>query len=700
MKSLAIFCLFAAAAFASAFAKTNTVATATADVMRLRYAASAEGRAFDITGVVLMGEDVFQFLDDGSGPTFVTISKIPPARRPRRGDLARFRGHLRRDDYSQNNPIAETAEILGRRPLPTATPLRDLDLSKHLYGHVSVSGVVVSVRSDELDNRYNWLILKSPAGTIQAAALSSRHALRDLQTALDADVSLTGFVLPQAGWRRNLGAFLFLDDQNAVQVLCPALDNPFFAPALTDVSVLHRQSTTGIVVVATADRFYLSNDDHMFLPVRPAEGVRIPRTGSRVHVAGFTETDPFNLQIVNALVRVESTGTPILEPARPIKPTQLFSNASGHPTELNGHGKVDPALHGKILRVRGVVRYFPGEPEKTGTIDLVCDGHTIKIDVSTISAGFEGRFPSDSLLDVSGLCLAEFDTPISPAHFPTFSRFTLIPRAIDDLVLVRRASWWTPRRLKNLVAYLVALIAVFLVWTISLQRLSERRGRALAQEKHRASEARVKVEERTRLAVELHDSISQTLTGVALQVDSAVSSNAGQNAAVERFLTTSRQMLASCRKELQSCLWDLRSRTFEEKDMNEAVLRSVKPYVRDISLSVRFNVPRDSLSETTTHVILKAVRELVVNAVRHGRARNVRIAGEYHEGTVRFSVADDGVGFDVATAEGPSEGHFGLQGIRERIRPMHGTLAISSSRGGGTRVTVSLDAIEKNEHES
>ena len=133
--------------------------------------------------------------------------------------------------------------------------------------------------------------------------------------------------------------------------------------------------------------------------------------------------------------------------------------------------------------------------------------------------------------------------------------------------------------------------------------------------------------------------------------------------------------------------------------MTEAVIRTVRPYTRTIDLTVRFNVPRELLSETTTHVILKAVRELVVNAVRHGHARHVRIAGEFQNGTIRFSVRDDGDGFNLDTASGPADGHFGLQGIRERIRPLRGTIAIRSTPGLGTEATVTLDAIERNWNE-
>ena len=149
-------------------------------------------------------------------------------------------------------------------------------------------------------------------------------------------------------------------------------------------------------------------------------------------------------------------------------------------------------------------------------------------------------------------------------------------------------------------------------------------------------------------------------------------------------------MLASCRRELKDCLWDQRSRTFDEKDMNEAVNRTITPHTGDAKAVVRFNVQRSRLSESTTHTVLSVVRELVVNAVRHGGATRIWIAGECSDGRISFSVRDDGCGFDPASAPGPRDGHFGLQGIRERVRAAKGTIDISSAPGGGTKATIRI----------
>ena len=86
------------------------------------------------------------------------------------------------------------------------------------------------------------------------------------------------------------------------------------------------------------------------------------------------------------------------------------------------------------------------------------------------------------------------------------------------------------------------------------------------------------------------------------------------------------------------------------------------------------------------------MRELVANAIRHGRARKVAVAGCMDDGKVVFSVSDDGCGFNPEECPGVAQGHFGLQGIRERLRRCNGEMRIESAPGKGTKVTIRMEA--------
>ena len=108
------------------------------------------------------------------------------------------------------------------------------------------------------------------------------------------------------------------------------------------------------------------------------------------------------------------------------------------------------------------------------------------------------------------------------------------------------------------------------------------------------------------------------------------------------------------------------------------------------------NPLRRASTPEVSEQILKIVRELAVNALRHGHAHSIRIVGEMTDGTLHFSVSDDGCGFDVAAVPGPRDGHFGLQGIRERLRKYGGTMTIDAT-ASGTRVAVSMPHVLERE---
>ncbi|MBQ0031225.1 MAG: ATP-binding protein [bacterium] len=190
--------------------------------------------------------------------------------------------------------------------------------------------------------------------------------------------------------------------------------------------------------------------------------------------------------------------------------------------------------------------------------------------------------------------------------------------------------------------------------------------------------------------MELHDSLSQNLAGVDFQITATKSAIRHDPETALTHLETAERMLLSSRTELKRCLWDLRGNTLEEKDMNAAISRTVQPVLGGAKLVVRFNVPRAHLSDTTAHSILCIIRELASNAVRHGRATCVRIAGECSEGRITFSVRDDGCGFDTEHHPGLEEGHFGLEGIRDRVARLNGTFTIESSSETGTRARISI----------
>lgn len=569
-----------------------------------------------------------------------------------------------------------------------------VDSGEFIGKQVSIRGVVSAVVRDDVDDGFNWIRIKTPEGTVSASTDNKVHPLAELQPLLDAEVELTGVVQRFTQWRKNLGCQMLFDNPergDRITVISPAPEDPFAAAELANSSGFHRQTASGTVAAVTGDSFFLRRESD-FIHVKPADIDAFPSVGSSVTVSGFAEPSHIFPLLIEAIWRTEPKPATPPEPATDLPLGKLFRTdirPSG-----DEHRYADPARCGQIVRLTGRVESVVHRQNRVAGLRLESDGEYVFIDLSGFRPGMIGIPEQDATIAASGFCFADFDTSHNMV-FPRFLGFSVIPRNASDIEIIRAAPFWTPRRLIHLLTAVFLVAIGFAVWSVMLRRLSIKRGHELAREQIRGARAELKVEERTRLAVELHDSISQTLTGVALQIDAAT---AAEGEGAKTFLATARNMLSSCRQELNGCLWDLRSRTFEEKDMTEAVQRTLAPHVGDAKLTVRFNVPRERLSEQTAHAVLRIIRELGTNAVKHGHAKNVKIAGEFHDDTISFSVTDDGKGFDTTTAPGPAQGHFGLQGVRERLNEFNGTIRCDSEPGCGAKFTVTLHtALEETE---
>ena len=638
------------------------------------------GEGFSITGHVIASNPQKRTLTFWSCPDSVKVVGKEDMLRARSDVKYRLDGHLKlakgRGKIVVGDRLVpvETNSI----PVPVDSTTAKIARGRDHASFVRVEGTVVKAAEDESDPHYCWLTLRDEHGAVSAACAKKGHPIEELVELIGAKVRIVGAVIKSVTWRENLPPRINLSTHHRITVSERAETDPEKLPDFATTHFVGRQRIEGEVTALKKDGFYMrfwrrlrDGRFRTYAFVHPAAGVALPSVGDSVVAAGFAALDGYHLHFDEALVRVKGRS------ARPDTAPEEISIARLFEDE-QGRERLALKLHGSVVRVSGTVRDLPPVSAEGRRIVIEDDGRRIGIDAERIADAIPGWVENGAVVEATGMLQVEYERAVSPHVLPRFLRFTILPRAAGDLRLVSGAPWWTPRRLLVVILVLVGIIVWIAIWNRALKRLSVKRGEELYMERIAHKAAELKVEERTRLAIELHDSISQTLTGVALQLE-----NGGDR-------SVALQMLASCRRELKNCLWDLRSRTFEEKDMTEAVRRAIGPHVGVVKTYVRFNVPRGDLSETTTHAILRIVRELVVNAVRHGRATEIRIAGERHDDTISFSVRDNGSGFDPASAAGTSSGHFGLQGIRERLNEFGGRMSIDSYPGHGTRIVIDL----------
>ena len=448
-------------------------------------------------------------------------------------------------------------------------------------------------------------------------------------------------------------------------------------PAEIDALGLH--CTTGCVYATwRGQNALMKNGDNDFLQVGFLSPVA-PTPGDIVEVIGFPESNFFRINLVNA--RWQKTGAmrlPDATPALHISP-DVFKTSTDTRWSLR-------TVHGKLLKTTGRILSLP-KSEATEPLIVQNDFTTLLVETEQLGAQLS-YLSIGSVIEVTGFCIIEAETWRSIC--PKFKNATLVPRAPSDIRILSTPSWWTTDRLLYVITGLFSCLIAILIWNTALRKASLRKGHQLAREQLKRAKAQLRTEERTRLAVELHDSLAQNLTGVSLEVDSVLQRNGVLDEEANRHLTIVSRALQSCCTDLRNSIWDLRNEALYIPSMNTAIRQTVSPHIGNAALRVRFSVPRKSLDENSVHAILRIVRELSTNAVRHGEATNICIAGSLDGEFLLFRVRDNGRGFDAKKAPGITEGHFGLQGIRERVKDFNGQFSIDSAPGKGTKATIRM----------
>lgn len=243
----------------------------------------------------------------------------------------------------------------------------------------------------------------------------------------------------------------------------------------------------------------------------------------------------------------------------------------------------------------------------------------------------------------------------------------------------------TRREIADSELELIARLAAHAALAIKLTRLAENA--------RREAEQAAALEERNRIAREMHDVLAQGFTGVIFQLETAKrvfgeTTPAKVAEYVTRSIDLAREGLAQARSSVQA----LRPPAAD-------LQLDLPGLLREKLIALTFDTPVETgFSTTGTPVqfppetilnLLRIGQEAVVNALRHSEASRITVELGYDGGSVRLRVNDDGIGFDTHAMTRSREG-YGLRGMRERAAVIQAELNIESKSGGGTSVTVSF----------
>ena len=203
------------------------------------------------------------------------------------------------------------------------------------------------------------------------------------------------------------------------------------------------------------------------------------------------------------------------------------------------------------------------------------------------------------------------------------------------------------------------------------------------------------LEERHRLARELHDSVSQSLFSLELHAKAIATYLKRDPQQAEARIQQLRQITHDTLQEMRSLIFDLRPPSLEHGGLVAALRQHLDLLRRADGPELVLEVTGEaSLPVEMEHDLLRIAQEAVRNAIEHAEAQRVAVALAMEDGQATLSITDDGLGFDQAATPMDQRG-FGLPGMKERSRALGGSLEILTEPGSGTQVRVCVSTTKE-----
>lgn len=202
------------------------------------------------------------------------------------------------------------------------------------------------------------------------------------------------------------------------------------------------------------------------------------------------------------------------------------------------------------------------------------------------------------------------------------------------------------------------------------------------------------VEERNRLARELHDAIKQQLFGMNLLAGSIRPLLAQDREAAQERLNQLSRMTGEVLEEMDAIIQQLRPASLADKGLAQALRTFALDWAEQTGVALDLRITQaQEIPIALEQALLRVAQEALSNVARHGDARTVALSLRYESDRVTLTIQDDGVGFNVAAARQSSS--LGLRGMAERMAELKGSFSVDSRPGAGTTVAAQLPLGQK-----
>ncbi|HEU5397495.1 MAG TPA: sensor histidine kinase, partial [Verrucomicrobiae bacterium] len=397
--------------------------------------------------------------------------------------------------------------------------------------------------------------------------------------------------------------------------------------------------------------------------------------GDSVDVVGFPDGQPGFMSLSQALVR--KGGTNALPSPVSISADDLYS----------GRGQA------RLVRISGELL---GETMEDGNPVLEIRSKPWIFRAKLLKGPVRlSSMPIGSQLQVTGVPLAGRRFSGGNGGKAEVGSLEILLRTADDVVVQQWPPWWVWEHATIIIGALALVVVGAMLWIRYLRLKVARRTEELKvamTELERQTKTSATLEERNRLAREIHDGLEQGLSAIMMQLDGLESQIGSDPADVARHLELARKMVRFSRTEVRHSLFDWKSPALVGRNLGDALAGIARQMSAGSEPRVTVQVTGKviPLPAAIEHHLLRMAQEALNNALKYSRASLIQIELAYEDGRVRLAVRDDGRGFDAAAILNGSDGHFGLQNLRSRARKLGGAVEIESAPGKGTRIEATV----------
>lgn len=196
------------------------------------------------------------------------------------------------------------------------------------------------------------------------------------------------------------------------------------------------------------------------------------------------------------------------------------------------------------------------------------------------------------------------------------------------------------------------------------------------------------IEERNRLARDLHDSAKQQAFAAAAQISTARKLLSETPEAAAPHIEEAEHLIFDLRKELTDLIQELRPAALEGKGLAAAVRKHAEDWSRQNEIEIQVNIQNERPTPLDVEqMAYRIVQEALANVARHSRASRAEIELSYTKAELSCKISDDGIGFDPAL----KRGGFGILSMQERANALGSNLRLESAPRDGTRISFTID---------